>query len=112
MLYDYICSNCSHEWNDVKQSMKDKPKKKCPECGKHALQRVLYGGAYVFVSNANTVGQLADRNRKDMGHYQRSELDDKAKEKLTNTDSNKVTSREINKMTTSQKQKYITEGQK
>ena len=112
MLYDYICSDCNYEWNDIKQSIKDKPKKKCPECGKHTLNRVIYGGAYAFVSNTNTIGQLADKNRKDMGHYQRSELDAKAKESSPTSGSSKATSREISQMTRSQKQKYIMEGNK
>ena len=112
MLYDYICKNCSYEWKDVKQSMQDKPKKKCPECGKHGLDRVIYGGAYGFTKNANTVGQLADKNTSNMGHYQRSEMEAKAQESRPKTDSSEATRREIHQMTPQQKRRYIMEGKK
>ena len=42
--YDYKCDNCGHEY-EVFQSMKDKPLKKCPECGKNKLRRLIGGGA-------------------------------------------------------------------
>ena len=112
MFYDYICSNCSHKWKDVKQSIQDKPKKKCPECGKHKLERVIYGGAYGFVRNVNTVGQLADENMRNMGHYQRSEIEAKANESRPKNDLLQATTREINQMTRHQRQRYIREGTK
>jgi len=93
MIYDYICRRCQHKLNDVSQSIKDKPKKRCPACGKHTLERVIYGGLYGFVKNT-TVDQPADKNPQDAGHYKKSE------------------SREINRMTNSQKQRYIMEGKK
>ena len=111
MLYDYVCKACDFVWEDVSQSIKDKPKSKCPECGKHKLERVIYGGAGAFVKNVNTVGQLADKNRKDMGHYKRSEVDAKAKESKPVSQQESLR-REINKMTPKQKQKYIMEGKK
>jgi putative FmdB family regulatory protein len=112
MLYDYICSNCNHRWDDVKQSIKDKPKKKCSECGKHTLERVIYGGAYGFTKNVSTIGQLADKNTSDMGHYQRSEMEAKANASRPNHDPSQATSKEIFKMTHEQKQRYIMEGKK
>ena len=111
MLYDYICSNCKCELCDVSQSIKDPPKKKCPECGKNTLDRVIYGGAYAFVKNTNTVGQLADKNTKDMGHYKRSEMEATSKEKNQHQEVSN-TRKEINKMTPKQKQRYIMEGKK
>jgi len=45
--YDYRCNACEHEF-ELFQSMKDRPKKKCPECGKSALERLIGTGAGVI----------------------------------------------------------------
>ncbi len=44
--YDYRCNACSHEF-ELFQSMSDSVKKKCPECGKLALERLIGTGAAV-----------------------------------------------------------------
>jgi putative FmdB family regulatory protein len=46
--YEYRCNACGHEL-EIFQSMKDAPKRKCPECGKNALERKIgTGGAIIF----------------------------------------------------------------
>jgi len=45
--YDYRCNNCNHEF-ELFQSMKDSPKRKCPECGKNTLERLIGVGAGVI----------------------------------------------------------------
>ena len=42
--YEYKCGNCDHLM-EVFQSITASPKKKCPECGKLKLQRLLGTGA-------------------------------------------------------------------
>jgi len=42
--YDYVCTKCGHEL-EIFQSMKDEPLKKCPQCKKPGLKRLLGGGA-------------------------------------------------------------------
>ena len=78
--YDYICKNCGHELKDVLQSIKDDPFTYCEKCGEHSLSRVIFGGRAAFVENVSTIGQLADKNTKNMGHYKRSEIETKVKE--------------------------------
>ena len=70
-IYDYICENCDHQLNDIQQSIKDKPLKKCPQCGKLKLERVIYGGCHVSVRNTTTIGQLADKNFKKLSKYKK-----------------------------------------
>jgi putative FmdB family regulatory protein len=41
--YDFRCKQCGHEF-ELFQSMKDKPRGKCPECGAEA-KRLISGGA-------------------------------------------------------------------
>jgi putative FmdB family regulatory protein len=46
--YEYKCSACKHGF-EVFQSIKDAAKRKCPKCGKSALERVIGpGGAVIF----------------------------------------------------------------
>ncbi len=46
--YDYRCKDCGHEM-ELFQSMSEKPKRKCPECGKLKLERLIgMGGALLF----------------------------------------------------------------
>jgi putative FmdB family regulatory protein len=45
--YEYVCRSCEHEF-EVFQSMTEGPKRKCPECGKNALERKIGTGAAVL----------------------------------------------------------------
>jgi putative FmdB family regulatory protein len=42
--YDYVCEACNHEF-ELFQSIKDEAKKKCPECKKNKLRRLIGPGA-------------------------------------------------------------------
>ncbi len=42
--YNYECSACGHAF-ELFQSMTDKVKRKCPECGKQKLERLIGTGA-------------------------------------------------------------------
>lgn len=45
--YDYRCNACGHDF-ELFQSMSESVKKKCPECGKMALERLIGTGAAVL----------------------------------------------------------------
>lgn len=45
--YEYKCNKCGHRFETF-QSMKDAALKKCPECGKNALERLIGVGAAVL----------------------------------------------------------------
>lgn len=45
--YDYLCGECGHTFEEF-QSIKDAPKKKCPNCKKMKLKRLLGTGAGVI----------------------------------------------------------------
>lgn len=44
--YDYLCDACHHEF-ELFQSIKAEPEKKCPECGKKKLRRLIGPGAAI-----------------------------------------------------------------
>lgn len=45
--YEYRCTACEHEF-ELFQSMSERPKRKCPECGGLSLQRLIGTGAAVI----------------------------------------------------------------
>lgn len=108
-LYDYVCSSCDHKINNVQQSIKDKPLQKCPDCGKRKLERVIYGGDIFVRGEAKTIGQLADRNSKKMGKYERQAKDKQHNMKQEMSEKRKL-NRKINSMTPEQKRKWIADG--
>lgn len=42
--YEYVCDACGHQFDEF-QSIKDEPLKKCPECKKPKLRRLIGAGA-------------------------------------------------------------------
>jgi putative FmdB family regulatory protein len=68
-IYEYGCRSCGHTL-DALQKISDKPLRKCPECGKSALKRLmsapafrLKGGGWYetdFKSDSETKRNLAD----------------------------------------------------
>lgn len=118
-LYDYECSNCGHTIEDVLQGVDDKPLKRCPECGKHKLYKVVTGGIYSSVKEVNTIGSLADENyRKNKSkineeYAKKKEIEEKnAPERPWYHKYGTATNKEISKMNESQKLRYIMEGKK
>ncbi|MFN7020075.1 MAG: FmdB family zinc ribbon protein [Phycisphaerales bacterium] len=45
--YEYQCASCEHRFEQY-QSIKDAPLRRCPECGKVALERLIGTGAAVL----------------------------------------------------------------
>jgi putative FmdB family regulatory protein len=45
--YDYECRKCSHRF-EAFQNITAEPLKKCPECGKRSLQRLIGAGAGII----------------------------------------------------------------
>ncbi len=46
--YDYECDACDHKF-ELYQGINEEVKKKCPECGKNKLRRLIgTGGAIIF----------------------------------------------------------------
>lgn len=45
--YEYVCKNCDHRFEKF-QSMTSSILRKCPQCGKMKLQRLIGGGAGII----------------------------------------------------------------
>jgi putative FmdB family regulatory protein len=73
-FYEYQCKNCGHEL-EAMQKVSDSPLKKCPDCGKSQLQRLmsapvfrLKGGGWYetdFKGDKDNQRNLADRPEAD-----------------------------------------------
>jgi putative FmdB family regulatory protein len=73
-FYEYQCKSCGHDL-EAMQKISDPPLKKCPECGKSQLQRLmsapvfrLKGGGWYetdFKGDQDNKRNLADRPEKD-----------------------------------------------
>lgn len=44
--YDYVCDACEHQF-ELFHSITDKPKRKCPKCGRLRLRRLIGPGAAI-----------------------------------------------------------------
>ena len=45
--YDYVCDACDHRF-ELFQSITAEPEKKCPECGRRKLRRLIGPGAAII----------------------------------------------------------------
>jgi putative FmdB family regulatory protein len=131
--YQYICDGCELEL-EVKQGFHDKPLKKCPECKKMKLQRVICIPYVRVIKDPTTVGQLAERNTKKMGKYEfearekdRKEFKKKGKEEMSKLPGSPIKKStdapwyrrgttgpdmSLNNLTPEQKERYIITGEK
>ncbi|MCK4752992.1 MAG: zinc ribbon domain-containing protein [Planctomycetes bacterium] len=89
--YEYICESCGHEFEQL-QSITARPLRKCSECGKNQLRRLIGSGAGVIFKGS--------------GFYQtdyRSESYTQAKNKEKSDGKKKAETKTISKETKSDK---------
>lgn len=84
--YEYRCSNCNHELEEF-QSINAKPLKKCPQCGKSELQRLIsLGGGVIFKGSGFWQTEYRSENYK-----KGAEAEKKSSETKTETKSDSKT---------------------
>ena len=104
--YEYICNNCQHEFEQF-QSIKAKPIRKCPECGKLGVQRLIGAGAGIIFKGSG----FYQTDYRSEGYKKAAESEKKAsttkdtKDKKTETKSKDSKSTEKSKPTTKGKKK-------
>lgn len=84
--YDYECDACGHTF-ELYQGINDSKKKKCPECGKLKLRRLLGTGAAVVFKGS---GFYQTDYRSDS--YKKAKAADKPKDSSSGSDSKKKSS--------------------
>ena len=97
--YEYKCGNCDHLM-EVYQLITASPKKKCPECGKLKLQRLMGIGSGVIFKG----GGFYETDYRSESYKKGAEGDKKASE-TKKTDSKKDTEKTGAKSTTKTEEK-------
>ncbi len=82
--YDYRCNNCDHEF-ELFQSMSAGVKKKCPECKKMTLERLIGTGAAVIFKGSG----FYETDYRSKSYASDKEADSKAAKKATESKSEK-----------------------
>tara|TARA_R110002126_G_C10490983_1_gene504769 strand:+ start:21359 stop:21571 length:213 start_codon:yes stop_codon:yes gene_type:complete len=63
--YDYVCNNCEHKL-EIFQNISENPKRKCPECGRMKLVRLIgSGGGVIFRGEGFFSKDYGGRNASD-----------------------------------------------
>ena len=45
--YEYLCSSCSHQWEEIQKITAD-PIEECPKCAEKAAKRQITGGNFIL----------------------------------------------------------------
>lgn len=67
-IYHYACSECKEEF-ETSHSIKEPLRKNCPFCKLDGLAVVLDGPPVIITKEIKTIGQLAEKNAKELGKY-------------------------------------------
>ena len=87
--YEYKCNKCGHMF-EVLQSMKDNPLKKCPECGKISLRKLVSGGAGLIFKGSGFYLTDYKSKSKDKKSDIKSEVKKETKDSTTANKSSKT----------------------
>lgn len=96
--YDYICENCGHEFEQF-QSITARPLRKCPNCKKNSLNRLIgTGAAVIFKGNGfyetdyrSESYKNAEKKEKEAAEPKSDKKDSKTKEKPKESKTDKKT---------------------
>ena len=89
--YEYICENCEYEFEKF-QSIKARPLRKCPECGKLALNRLVgTGSGIIFKGSGFYQTDYRTDSYKQGEKSEKGKTDTTTKEKKSETKDSKST---------------------
>jgi len=67
-IYHYACSECKEEF-ETSHSIKEPLRKSCPFCKLDGLTVVLDKPPVIINKEIKTIGQLAEKNARELGKY-------------------------------------------
>jgi len=105
--YDYHCNNCDHAF-ELFQSMSASVKKKCPECGKLTLERLIGTGAAVIFKGSG----FYETDYRSKSYSSDKEADKKAAKESTESKSDKKSEKKPEKKTESKPTKTESKAKK
>ena len=98
--YGYACQNCGHEFDEF-QSITAKPLRKCPECGKLSLKRLIGTGAGIIFKGSGfyetdyrseSYKKAAESDKGGSASKSSDKKEAKSEEKASSTETKKSTS--------------------
>lgn len=81
-FYEYQCTKCGHI-EEVLQKVSDKPLKKCPACGKLALQKKVSAAAFRLKGGGWYETDFKSGNKKNVAEGAKSEAKSKSESATT-----------------------------
>lgn len=81
-FYEYQCTNCGHE-EEVLQKISDEPLKKCPECGKSAMQKKVSAAAFRLKGGGWYETDFKSGSKKNVAGDDKAKSGPKVKEKAS-----------------------------
>ena len=84
--YDYLCDACGHKF-ELYQSIMAPVKRKCPECGKSKLRRLIGAGAAIMFKGSG----FYHTDYRSEGYKKRAEADKPAESKPAESSETKST---------------------
>lgn len=112
-LYEYKCDRCTHIF-EQRQLINDDPLKKCPECGRLKLRRIIHPGLYAYVAKAandyKKLGDLAQHNTEKMSSDQFAEKVAKTCKAPKLDPEQKKLNKILPKLSKKEQQEYINRG--
>jgi len=108
--YHYACSECKEEF-EVFHSIKEPLRKDCPFCQKAGLSVVLDEPPVIINKEVKTIGQLAEKNARELGRYglQEKMAQDGTVERIKKREKREEI-RKISKLSADKQIKYIETG--
>ena len=82
-FYEYQCTKCGHD-EEVLQKISDKPLKKCPACGKSAMQKKVSAAAFRLKGSGWYETDFKSENKKNVAGDAKN--DQKTESKTASTD--------------------------
>ena len=105
--YDYRCNNCDHEF-ELFQAMSAGVKKKCPECKKMTLERLIGTGAAVIFKGSG----FYETDYRSKSYTSEKDADSKAAKKATEPKSDKKSDAKSEKSTSTKSEKAPAKAKK
>ena len=87
-IYEYKCSNCGHQFEKI-QKFSDDPLKKCPNCDKNALNKLISSPSFRLKGSGWYETDFKTGNKKNILNREK-DTKDSTKSKKKNKDSGKV----------------------
>lgn len=83
-FYEYQCTKCGHE-EEVLQKVSDKPLKKCPACGKSAMQKKVSAAAFRLKGGGWYETDFKSGNKKNVAEGAKAGAESKSKSETSTT---------------------------